>query len=282
MPEYSEFLDSLDWDSMWRAALRTSSWHFKGGKDRWAERAKLHNDRLKLGCYDDYIEKVMSKIDIDEKQTVLDIGCGPGTLAIPLAHKAKHVTCLDVSKDMLKYAQENAAIAGVSNISFIEHDWDSIEIGKQLEAHDVVIASRWVGNELKKALMKMDQASKKRSYMIWGIGSDEIDRKVCNLLGREYSPHPGYIYIYNQLYQVGIQAQMEVIKCKHIFSYRDIQSAVDDWRWGIPHLTIQEKAKLVKYLLANRDNDTGFINLNSDSEAIWAIISWRKNNSDGY
>ncbi len=47
----------------------------------------------------------MDKIKIDSDSAVLDVGCGTGTLAIPLAKKTKSVTALDFSKALSKMNQ---------------------------------------------------------------------------------------------------------------------------------------------------------------------------------
>jgi len=51
---------------------------------------------------DDYISKMLDRIEVEPNSTVLDIGCGPGTLTIPLAKKVGSVTGLDISAEMLK------------------------------------------------------------------------------------------------------------------------------------------------------------------------------------
>jgi SAM-dependent methyltransferase len=268
--------NELNWDQMWRDKLDHSSWCCTAGKEKWAKRAELHNDRLLLGCYDDYVKKVVSEIVLSNNETVLDLGCGPGTLSATLASRAKSVTCLDISKRMLRFAQQNAALAGAKNISFIERDWEEVEVNEDITIHDVVIASRWIGHELKNNLVKIDAAARSRAYIIWGTGIDAVDREVCQLLGREYIPHPGYIYIYNQLFQLGIYARVKIFKCSHPYIYRDLISAIDDWRWGMHPITRRKEEKLVEYLLSNRDENTGTITLGQKEKATWAIISWQK------
>ena len=49
-----------------------------------------------------YTETLLSAINAQPDETVLDIGCGPGTLALPLAQQCKQVYALDYSKGMLE------------------------------------------------------------------------------------------------------------------------------------------------------------------------------------
>jgi SAM-dependent methyltransferase len=55
-------------------------------------------------------------------QTVLELGCGPGRLALPFAHRVAHVTAVDVSPEMLRVAAANAAARGFDNITFQQYD----------------------------------------------------------------------------------------------------------------------------------------------------------------
>lgn len=48
---------------------------------------------------------------------VIDIACGPGTLAIELAKKSGHVTGIDLDGRLISYASERAAKKGIRNIN---------------------------------------------------------------------------------------------------------------------------------------------------------------------
>jgi arsenite methyltransferase len=50
--------------------------------------------------------------------TVLDVGCGTGSLALILAPHAAQVHGLDVSPEMTRIAREKATAAGVGNVTF--------------------------------------------------------------------------------------------------------------------------------------------------------------------
>lgn len=64
-------------------------------------------------------------IDFDGRE-VLDIGCGTGTVAIPLAMRGAHVTGIDVSSLMLEKFQDDARRAGVqTQVRICRHDWKS-------------------------------------------------------------------------------------------------------------------------------------------------------------
>ena len=56
---------------------------------------------------------------------ILDVGTGPGFFAIALALAGHRVTALDVTENMLRYAQENAAAYG-AEVRFLLHRGESL------------------------------------------------------------------------------------------------------------------------------------------------------------
>jgi len=50
----------------------------------------------------------------------LDFGCGAGRLTLPLARRSNTVVACDVAPTMLAHARQNAADAGLRNVTFIE------------------------------------------------------------------------------------------------------------------------------------------------------------------
>jgi ubiquinone/menaquinone biosynthesis C-methylase UbiE len=106
-------------------------------KELWDKRANKFGrnvNRVKDGearDKDDYISKMLERIEIRPGWTVLDIGCGPGTLAIPLAKKAGSVTALDISSEMLKRLKSNADSSGLSNIRYLNSSWQDAFAGNR-------------------------------------------------------------------------------------------------------------------------------------------------------
>jgi len=55
--------------------------------------------------------------------TVLDMGCGPGRITVPLAKKVGSqgkVVAVDIQTGMLRRAEAKAKQAGVENIEFVQ------------------------------------------------------------------------------------------------------------------------------------------------------------------
>jgi predicted nicotinamide N-methyase len=75
---------------------------------------------------------------IDQKK-IIEIGCGLGLPSIIAASTATEVTMTDYLEDALLFAQRNAALNNLENISFQKLDWRSIAPGHQ--KYDVILAS---------------------------------------------------------------------------------------------------------------------------------------------
>lgn len=69
--------------------------------------------RYRLGYPDALIRKVLELTGTKAGDAMLDLGCGPGTLAIPLARAGLHVTAIDPEPEMLSRAERAARDADV-------------------------------------------------------------------------------------------------------------------------------------------------------------------------
>ncbi len=58
---------------------------------------------------------------------VLDLGCGDGTTALPLAQMGAEVVGIDISRPLVKAARARAEAAGLTSISFEEGDATNLE-----------------------------------------------------------------------------------------------------------------------------------------------------------
>ena len=84
----------------------------------------MKEGRLYKGMIDPLLRKVHNMVArlIPEDARVIDIACGNGTLALKIAERATHVTGIDLSTEMISYAQKRAIELGKTGIEFIEMD----------------------------------------------------------------------------------------------------------------------------------------------------------------
>ncbi|OIJ44011.1 protein-L-isoaspartate O-methyltransferase family protein [Massilia timonae] len=64
--------------------------------------------------------RIVQEIAVKKHENVLEIGTGSGYMAALLAHKARHVTTVEIQPESVTLARENLAKAGVGNVSVEE------------------------------------------------------------------------------------------------------------------------------------------------------------------
>jgi len=72
-------------------------------------------------------EAVVQSIPITPPVRVLDLGCGDGTTAIPLARMGAEVTGIDIARNLVEAGKKRAAEAGLSRLKFQEGDACKLE-----------------------------------------------------------------------------------------------------------------------------------------------------------
>jgi len=270
--------EEIDWNELWREARRRKSWAKKGNAD-WDKRA---SDFAARNLDSPYVEQFLTKAVIPEKSTVLDIGCGPGTLALPIAKRAARVTAVDFSKAMLDELAGRARERGLHNIRPIhaswEDDWESLGI----EPHDIAIASRSLSvDDLEKALVKLDRWARHRVYVSDRVGSGPFDPDVFEAVGRPFEPGPDYIYTVNILYRLGIHARVDFITLSPARLYDSTEEAIRSHRWMFDDLTPEEEQRLTEYVLGRcRPHPGGRIEFVRRHPPKWALIWWEKESAD--
>ena len=99
-------LEDLDWGLLWQQAKKKKTWRSKGPAD-WDKKAASFAKRTARSIY---TEKFIELLDPKPEWSVLDIGCGPGTLALPIAARTSRVTAIDFSGNMLQILEKRAAM----------------------------------------------------------------------------------------------------------------------------------------------------------------------------
>ena len=285
----------IDWNQLWEKAFKASPWMKREVKpEKWNNFALRFNE----GVHKDwdnrnsFINQILRKIEqkIEPDFTVLDIGCGPGTFAIPLGQKVKKVTAVDISSSMLKLAQKNATSKNIYNIDYICKDWEKLTLGKDIDKHDVIIASRCLGGlNLKDKLLSLNQMANKAVYLTWIIKVSELQKKAYQIVNRKYSQEPDYIYLYNLLYQLGIYAQVDFIECDGYRkdnqdeegreSFVNLERAMEHYKWILGELSLEEENKIKNYLTNTyeKTKEGKLISPNYlKSIWSWALLYWWK------
>ncbi len=277
---------TIDWNVMWQEESGRSHWKDNmSSKDLWDRRAESFDkriNRVKDGeprDKDDYITKMLDRIEVKPDWTVLDIGCGPGTLAVPLAQKAKSVTGLDISTEMLKRLKLNAAKENLENIVYVNSSWQDAFENSTVGRHDVVVASRsLLSGNIQAALTAIIGIAEKAAYLTFPVIHLPFDWEVYHVIGRQKKKHPPYVYILNMLYQMGVNANVEVLYSTVKTQFVGIEQAVDDLQWRTDPFTPAELVKLRHFLEKKFAEQKTAPPFTHEGKSQWALVWWRKDN----
>lgn len=86
--------------------------------------------------------RYLDEIGLREGDTLLDICCGSGRVALMAAQRCRSALGIDSSEAMVGLARRHTDEMGLDNVRFDLMDWDAVLPGQNLARHDVVFASR--------------------------------------------------------------------------------------------------------------------------------------------
>jgi ubiquinone/menaquinone biosynthesis C-methylase UbiE len=257
-------LSEVDFPTLYSWQMANSTFQGKSVAD-WDEKSKNY---LELARESDYIDTLMEKIDLTDAETLLDIGCGPGTLSLPLAKRLERVFALDYSAGMLKRLEEECRTEGVQNIVPFHCSWE--EEWSDIPEADIVLASRSVEvHDIENALKKIVSKAKKKVYLTFKVGGSFVDEEILEQMQRTVIPRPDYIYLVNTLHQMGIHANVDFIRVKNNkFKSRESEGFVKKVQWSLGELTTSEEEQLKRYF------QNVYHSKQDQSVTEWALLSW--------
>jgi ubiquinone/menaquinone biosynthesis C-methylase UbiE len=74
-------------------------------------------------------KKAITRAHLHPGLTVLELGCGTGSLALDLAAGARHIHAVDVSAAMIRIANDKKRAAGTENVTFYHGTLESLDLG---------------------------------------------------------------------------------------------------------------------------------------------------------
>lgn len=267
--------NDIDWQLLWENSREAKSWKSKNAKD-WNKKSASFAQRTR---HSPYVDQFLKAIGVDQNTTVLDVGCGPGTLAVPYAQKAYRVTAIDYSEGMLSQLEEFAREQNVQNIKTVKCSWQDNWEEMQIGRHDLVIASRSMNiNNLAEGIQKLDRHAKKQVVIADRIAPSPFDPDVFAAIGRDFNSGPDYIYTMNMLYQFNIHPRIHHIELPGELCFPSMDDAVQSYKWMFRDLSEEEEQKLTAFLLSRilKKNDEGIV-VKRNYPQRWALLSWTKN-----
>jgi protein-L-isoaspartate(D-aspartate) O-methyltransferase len=84
--------------------------------------------------------RIVQEVAVKKHENVLEVGAGSGYMAALLAHKARHVTTVEISAELKALAAKNLAEYGVTNVEVVQGNgaqgWGGLDA-----SYDVIVMS---------------------------------------------------------------------------------------------------------------------------------------------
>lgn len=263
--------EDIDWAYFWRKKLEAK-------EDKSKDWNKAAPNFGKSAKRDDYHTKLIELIDVSKEDSLLDLGCGEGSITIPLAKRAKSVTGVDSAYKMLEILNEKSEKENINNIKTIEEDLTKISIDT-VGKHDIVVASRSLNGilNIKETIAKIDEIADKYVYItLFGPNNWKIEKEFYESIDKEYFEFPSHRYFFNILVDMGIYPNIENLNIGHEREYESVEEALESGKWRLDLLNEEEKKQLHEYLEdILEENENGKLS-NPNDKADWVLYWWKK------
>ncbi|MCY1279418.1 Methyltransferase domain protein [compost metagenome] len=259
-------LDDIDFAERYRQHMRCAA-HQPKPAGAWDRRAR-EMSRKSLGG--PYSEAFIERMDLTGARSLLDVGCGPGAICLPLAGRLEWVHGLDYSPAMLECLESNARELGLDNVQPIlrawEDDWSDVPVC------DILVASRSaLVADLDAILERINRHARLRVYMTQLVGGRFIDSEIASVLGRELPPaFPDYIYTINLLYRRGIHPRLDYIQTpSRLAGCERFEEFAEKIAWSFGSLSDDERVALQAWFRADPERAR-----RGGAPMRWAFVSW--------
>lgn len=276
---------STDWAAEWRDTQVFR--HAPDDPAVWDARAAHFKPRETHPYARDFIKL----IEAQPGERIFDMGCGAGSLAIPLAQAGHPVTAADFSPAMLDNLREGIAYHHLEHlISPLRLAWDDdwTAAGPTRKSVDIAIASRSIATrDLQSALLKLDGIARRRCCVTLVTGSSpRYDEHVLRAIGVPVAPSRDYIYAFNILTQLGVTPEVRYIDSPRRDTFNSIEEAVEDFsrmlEGGNEHRVGALSSYLAAHMVPNehageagqKGKPQGRYALDHIRTVRWAFISW--------
>lgn len=224
-----------DWNQVWKNMMAKRKGLAPDCADLWddGKHARHYWETIqKLG--QKRITKTLSGLHIRPGSQVLDIGAGPGTLAIPLSGIVSSVTAVEPSPGMMEVLQENFSDKRVTNACCIPKRWEDVDAASELDSpFDAVVAAFSLDMpDIREAVQKMIRVCSGHIYLYWfsGVPSWTAYYKALwpSLHGMPYQPSPKFNVLIRVLRQMGVRPHVEFIPTHFPITFHSFDEAVEE------------------------------------------------------
>jgi len=273
----------IDWNEVWKAKQdryegaripgdSSHDWNKKENAERYASQSE--------GEFEKRIRLTLAGLSVNRSTRILDIGSGPGTLAIPLAPQVQEITAVEPGEGMVSALEQRAKRAGIANIHCVPKVWEDVNPEKDIDGpYDLVIASLSLTmRDIREAVLKMDTVSCGDICLYWFVDLPFWEKMYADLSrplhGKSYCAGPKADCLWNVLFQAGIYANIEMLPLdkEYRFPSREEMTTFFRKRFGVR--TKKQEKVLDAYLGPLIQEDANGVIVSGEST--FAKIWWRK------
>lgn len=254
---------TFDFAGFYRERVRAAA-RPERSPDYWDGRAATMSER---GFDTPYVREFLARLDLSGCSTLLDVGCGPGTIALSAAPRLTRVYGLDHSPSMLSAFAANARARGVTTATPILRSWD--DDWTDVPVCDVVVASRSTAvPDLEAALVKLQAVARRRVSITYPADGHLVADDVRSAIGREASALPDYLCVVGILHHLGLHPTLDYLpgenRLAQAADFEEFRGRIDRLLGG---LSAEEVPRLAAYFEEHRG-------LKPAATMRWALFSW--------
>jgi SAM-dependent methyltransferase len=220
---WNEILDARaqQMDEAYAQLNRTSA-------DFWERRASgFHRSTKDTVLQDPLFIRLCDKVN--SHSSILDVGAGTGRFTLSLAPLVDRVIAVEPSAAMLNYLRQDATAKGLTNISFVQSNWQ--EASDKLQA-DIVICSHVVYpiRDIEPFLLKLQSASLGTCFIY--ARATHMDALTADIWRHFHHDDrclpPGYIHVLDVLFEMGIYANVDLVYASPSLRFPSLDVAVSE------------------------------------------------------
>ena len=264
----TRLVQEIDWNRVWEEQTRL--WQDSAGKsckEFWEDEGSARVYSKKANSHhSERITNTVAGLGLTPETRVLDIGAGPGNLAIPMAEKAGSVTTVEPSPGMNQVMTQAIADHKTDNIIQLRKTWEEVDPDKDLEPpYDLVLASMSLGmKDIRAAIQKMNQVCKGRVVIYWHAGIPEWEKMPKalwpKLFNTDYHGGPKSDVLFQVLYQMGIYPEIQVSSNRFSEIFPDMEEAKSFYFKRFNRIGTQHSRALEAFLLDHcEQTDQGLV-----------------------